>query len=168
MAPSPGPTFHLTTLGCSKNQVDSEKVTAMLAEAGYRQASSSGAADVVMVNTCAFIEAARQESIDTILAMDRSRGVDSDLVVIGCLAQRYGAELGEALEEIDAVVGLDRYGELVPMLDSMTGWTPVRIGPRRPALDLLDMVSRPLPSLPYAYVKVAEGCDKTCAFCAIP
>ena len=123
---------------------------------------------MVMVNTCAFIEAAREESVETILDLQRSKAEQTGLVVMGCMAQRYGAELEEALDEVDAVVGLDRYGELVGMLDSMTRWTPVRIGPHRPAMDLLDMVSRPAPTLPYAYVKVAEGCDKTCAFCAIP
>ena len=140
----------------------------MLNEAGYREARSPERADVVMVNTCAFIEAARQESVETILDLRESKGEDAGLVVMGCMAQRYGAELEEALDDVDAVVGLDRYGELVGTLDSITRWTPVRIGPRRPAMDILDMVSRPAPTLPYAYVKVAEGCDKTCAFCAIP
>ncbi len=140
----------------------------MLDEAGYREARSPGTADVVMVNTCAFIEAARQESVETILDLRESKGEDAGLVVMGCMAQRYGAELEEALDDVDAVVGLDRYGELVGMLDSITRWTPVRLVPRRPAMDLLDMVSRPAPTFPYAYVKVAEGCDKTCAFCAIP
>ena len=168
MSTRSAPTVHITTLGCSKNQVDSEKVAAMLGEAGYRDARSPERADVVIVNTCAFIEAAREESVETILDLQRSKGAEAGLVVMGCMAQRYGAELEEALDEVDAVVGLDRYGELVGMLDSITRWTPVRIGPRRPAMDLLDMVSRPAPTLPYAYVKVAEGCDKTCAFCAIP
>ena len=140
----------------------------MLDEAGYREARSPDTADVVMVNTCAFIEAARQESVETILDLRESKGEDAGLVVMGCMAQRYGAELEEALDDVDAVVGLDRYGELVGMLDSITRWTPVRLVPRRPAMDLLDMVSRPAPTFPYAYVKVAEGCDKTCAFCAIP
>ena len=164
----PPPAVHITTLGCSKNQVDSEKVAAMLHEAGYRQADSARQADVVMVNTCAFIEAARQESVETILDLEQSKTDDARLVVMGCMAQRFGTELEEALDEVDAVVGLDRYGELVGMLDAMTGWTPVRIGPRRPAMDILHLVSRPAPAFPYAYVKVAEGCDKTCAFCAIP
>ena len=168
MKPRSAPTVHITTLGCSKNQVDSEKVSAMLQEAGYNQVDSDAGADVVMVNTCAFIEAARKESIETILELERTKADDARLVVIGCMAQRYGAELEEALDEVDAFVGLNRYGELVGMLDSMTNWTPVRLGPRRPTMDILDMVSRPAPEFPYAYVKVAEGCDKTCAFCAIP
>ena len=140
----------------------------MLHEAGYRQADSAERADVVMVNTCAFIEAARRESVETILDLEQSKGDDARLVVMGCMAQRFGTELEEALDEVDAVVGLDRYGELTRILDSMTNWRPVRLGPRRPVMDILDMVSRPAPAFPYAYVKVAEGCDKTCAFCAIP
>ena len=162
------PSVHITTLGCSKNQVDSEKVAALLFESGYRSADSGQRADVVMVNTCAFIEAARRESIETILEIERSKPDSTRLVVIGCMAQRYGSELEEALDGVDAVVGLDRYGELVRVLDSVTDWTPVRLGPKRPAMDLLHLVDRPAPDFPYAYVKVAEGCDKTCAFCAIP
>ncbi len=160
------PRVWLTTLGCAKNQVDSDKLTARLAEAGYRAAPSAEDADVVMVNTCAFIEAAREESIETILEpADRSRD-DARLVVLGCMAQRYETELAAELPEADAVIGLDRYTELVGTLDSLTGWEPVRL--RRPAMDILYEVRRPTPTTPFAYVKVAEGCDKPCTFCAIP
>ena len=158
----------MTTLGCSKNQVDSDKVSAMLHQAGYASAPSPEVADVVMVNTCAFIEAARAESVETILELDQARADDARLVVMGCMAQRFGTELEQELTEVDAVVGLDRYGELVGVLDSMTDWSPVRLGPRRSPMDILDLAQRPTPTFPYAYVKVAEGCDKTCAFCAIP
>ena len=168
MSSRSSPSVHITTLGCAKNQVDSEKVAALLSEAGYRTSESGEQADVVMVNTCAFVEAARQESVQTILEVEQAKPGSSSLVVIGCMAQRYGSELREALDGVDAVVGLDRYGDLVGVLDNLTGWTPIRLGPRRPAMDLLHIVDRPPPELPYAYVKVAEGCDKTCAFCAIP
>ena len=163
------PRVHITTLGCPKNQVDTDKVTAMLAGSGYRTGADLETADVVMINTCAFIEAARQESVETILDAHAGKADSARLVVMGCMAQRYGAELEEALAgEADAVVGLDRYGEMVGLLDEMTDWTPVRLGPRRPKMDILEMTNRPAPALPYAYVKIAEGCDKTCAFCAIP
>jgi ribosomal protein S12 methylthiotransferase len=159
----------LTTLGCSKNQVDSEKVTAMLDGAGYRHADGPEDADVVMVNTCAFIEAARRESVDTILELADAKRADARLVVIGCMAQRYETELVAALPEADDVVGLDRYSELVDRLDSMTAWQPIRIRSAPTShMDILYQVERPTPSTPYAYVKVAEGCDKTCTFCAIP
>ena len=101
------PSIWLTTLGCSKNQVDSEKLEAMLAEAGYVPATAPGSADVVMVNTCAFIEEARRESIDTILELADEKTGDASLVVLGCMAQRYETELRESLPEADAVIGLE-------------------------------------------------------------
>jgi ribosomal protein S12 methylthiotransferase len=163
------PTVWLTTLGCSKNQVDSDKITAVLGDSGYSNATDPETADVVMVNTCAFIEDARRESIDTILGLAEAKRSDAKLVVMGCMAQRYEQELIDSLPEADAVIGLDRYPELVDELDSMTGWQPVNFtGLRRSHMDILEMTKRPTPSTPFAYVKVAEGCNKTCAFCAIP
>ncbi|MGI9529755.1 MAG: 30S ribosomal protein S12 methylthiotransferase RimO [Acidimicrobiia bacterium] len=163
------PTVWLTTLGCSKNQVDSDKITAVLGKSGYSDAEAPESADVVMVNTCGFIDAARRESIETILALSDAKRDDAKLVVMGCMAQRYEQELIEALPEADAVLGLDRYPELVGELDRLTHWEPIEItGVRRSNMDILNVVVRPTPSTPYAYVKVAEGCDKTCAFCAIP
>ncbi len=167
------PTVWLTTLGCAKNQVDSEKVEVMLGEAGYHLADSPESADVVMVNTCAFIEEAREESVDTILEMQDTKRDDARTVVIGCMAQRFGTDVAEALPEVDAVLGLDRYGELVGTLDRLTGFggNTVHLGTdirRRPKMDILNVVNRPAPEFPYAYVKVAEGCDKPCTFCAIP
>jgi ribosomal protein S12 methylthiotransferase len=161
------PTYHLTTLGCAKNQVDSEKLEAMLGEAGYDSSPSVDEADVVMVNTCAFIEDARRESVETILAVQETRRPDARTVVLGCMAQRFGVDVAQALPEVDAVLGLDRYNELVATLDGLTGHQPVTIR-RRPVMDILHQVARPAPSTPYAYVKAAEGCDKPCTFCAIP
>ncbi|MDH3261669.1 MAG: 30S ribosomal protein S12 methylthiotransferase RimO [Acidimicrobiia bacterium] len=160
------PTVWLTTLGCAKNQVDSDKLFAMLAEAGYGAASDPSSADVVMVNTCAFIEAAREESVDTILELEEAKRPDANLVVLGCMAQRFGSEISEAMPQADAVLGLDRYGELVGTLDRLTNWQPV--GLRQVPMDILYAINRPTPTVPYAYVKVAEGCDKPCTFCAIP
>lgn len=175
------PTVWLTTLGCAKNQVDSEKVEVLLGEAGYRLADSPESADVVMVNTCAFIEEAREESVDTILEMQDTKRRDAHTIVIGCMAQRFGTDVAEALPEVDAILGLDRYGELVGVLDRLTGFegtNPANLSPgtvnlgteirRRPKMDILNLVHRPAPTHPYAYVKVAEGCDKPCTFCAIP
>ncbi len=164
--PAAAPSVWLTTLGCAKNQVDSEKLHAVLSDAGYGTATSPDEADVVMVNTCAFIEAARRESIETILELEAERRPGARLVVLGCLAQRFGAEVATALPEVDAVIGLDRYGQLVGTLDRLTGWQPV--GLRQSPMDILHRVRRPAPTLPYAYVKAAEGCDKACTFCAIP
>lgn len=169
LAPVDRPSVWITTLGCSKNQVDSDKIGAVLGGAGYVHASDPTDADVVMVNTCGFIDAARRESIETILEMAAAKRESSKLVVMGCMAQRYEEELRDALPEADAVIGLDRYPELVGELDRMTNWQPISIsGVRRSKMDILDVIDRPTPSTPYAYVKVAEGCNKTCAFCAIP
>ncbi len=156
----------LTTLGCAKNQVDSDKLTAVLEESGYAAASSIDEADVVMVNTCAFIEAAREESVDTIIEMETAKRPDAKLVVLGCMAQRFGMQVTEAFPQADAVLGLDRYGELVGTLDQLTSWQPVRL--TRSPMDILYTIRRPTLTTPYAYVKVAEGCDKPCTFCAIP
>ena len=163
---SDAPSVWLTTLGCAKNQVDSDKIEARLDAAGYQRAPSPDDADVVLVNTCAFIEAARRESIDVVLDHASRKRPGARLVVLGCMAQRYQSELADALPEADAVIGMERYSELVGTLDRVTGWEPVRIGTN--PMDILYEVRRPTPSTPYAYVKVAEGCDKPCTFCAIP
>lgn len=160
------PSVWLTTLGCAKNQVDSDKIDARLDGAGFGRAASPETADVVLVNTCAFIEAARRESIDAILDVAARKRPDARLVVLGCMAQRYGAELAATLPEADAVIGMERYGELVGTLDTLTGWEPLRLASS--PMDILYEVRRPTPATPYAYVKVAEGCDKPCTFCAIP
>jgi ribosomal protein S12 methylthiotransferase len=163
----PVPTVWLSTLGCAKNQVDSEKLIAMLSEAGYGWADAPEDADVVMVNTCAFIEEARAESVDVILDLEGRKRAGARSVVLGCMAQRFGSEIESALPEVDAVLGIDRYGELVGVLDDLTRWHPVEMR-RRPVMDILHATGRPRSGLPYAYLKVAEGCDKPCTFCAIP
>ncbi len=147
--------FHVETLGCPKNQVDSDKLIGTLVADGMEPAASADAADLIVVNTCAFIEDARQESIDTIIDLEHRRRDGSELVVTGCMAERYGDELAEALPEVDHVAGFG-----VPITLSATR-TSV------PSLDLLNL-ARPVSSLPWAYVKIAEGCDRACGFCAIP
>lgn len=168
-SPTEAPTVWLTTLGCAKNEVDSEKIRGMLSGAGYTTADSPASADVVMVNTCAFIEAARRESVDTILELADDKREDASLLVVGCMAQRYESELSEALPEADAIIGLDRYPELVDRIDELQQWTPLTIGStKRSHMDILYETRRPTPNMPWAYLKVAEGCDKLCTFCAIP
>ena len=154
-----GKRFHVETLGCPKNAVDSDKVVASLLADGMTPAVSADDADLVVVNTCAFIEAARQESIDVALALSDGRKAGARLVVTGCMAERYGEELAAALPEADAVVGFADEGSLVDVV--MRGRKPAGVR------DLLEL-PRPVPSAPWAYVKVAEGCDRACAFCAIP
>jgi ribosomal protein S12 methylthiotransferase len=149
--------FWVETLGCPKNQVDSDKLTGTLLADGLVPAGAPGDADLVVVNTCAFIEDARQESVDTILSMAGVRKAGARLVVTGCLAERYGDELADALPEVDAVAG---FADAVPV-------TLGRRVDRSPAMDLLRL-PRPKATAPWAYVKVAEGCDRACGFCAIP
>ena len=158
-APSADPptSYAVVTLGCPKNQVDSDKLEGTLLDAGYARASSPGQADLVVVNTCAFIESARQESVDTVLELSDARRHGARLVVTGCMAERYGDELAAALPEVDQVAG---FGVPVTL-------GPKKAGRRAPTLDLLNL-PRPAPSAPWAYVKVAEGCDRSCGFCAIP
>ncbi len=153
-------TFWVETLGCPKNAVDSDKVVASLLADGLVAADDPTAADLVVVNTCAFVEAARQESIDTTLALGDVRKPGARLVVTGCMAERYGDELAAALPEADAVVGFEGEGSLSVSL----GLPKVKPTGVR---DLLEL-PRPAPSVPWAYLKVAEGCDRACAFCAIP
>ncbi|HEX5614505.1 MAG TPA: 30S ribosomal protein S12 methylthiotransferase RimO [Acidimicrobiia bacterium] len=156
--------FHVETLGCPKNAVDSDKVIASLLADGLVPAASATDADVVVVNTCAFVEAARQESIDVILALADARKPGAQLVATGCLAERAGAELAAAIPELDAVVGFAGEGALADAL-------PVTLGaPKRKPTGVRDLLELPraAPSAPWAYVKVAEGCDRACAFCAIP
>jgi len=158
-------TFHLTTLGCPKNQVDSDKLVGTLLADGLQATDSPEDADLVVVNTCAFIEEAREESVDVILAMADARRDGARLVVTGCLAERYGRELAAELPEVDLVAG---FGQAVNALRADTaGGVPVSIGRKAPNFDLLNL-PRPPASAPWAYVKVAEGCDRACGFCAIP
>ena len=150
----PARSFYVETLGCPKNQVDSDKLVGTLLADGMAQTDRPDAADLVVVNTCAFVEEARQESIDVVLALSDARKAGARVVVTGCMAERYGEELATALPEVDAVAGFG---------------VPVTIGrgPAVPSFDLLNL-PRPPASAPWAYVKVAEGCDRACGFCAIP
>ncbi len=152
-------TYWVETLGCPKNQVDSDKLVGTMVADGLTAADGPDTADVVVVNTCAFIESAREESVNTILALTDAKAPGAEVVVTGCMAERYGDELADALPEVQQVSGFG---------------TPVSLGATRsagsavvPAFDLLNL-PRPASSSPWAYVKIAEGCDRNCGFCAIP
>ena len=108
--------FHLTTLGCPKNSVDSDKISNSLMTQGVDESTDVEDADIVVVNTCAFIESARTESIDTVLALAEIKKSGAQLVVTGCMAQRYGDELAEALPEADLVVGFDGASKILQNL----------------------------------------------------
>ena len=158
--------YWLETLGCPKNQVDSDKLEGTLRRDGYEPAPSPDDADLVVVNTCAFIEAARQESIDTILELAARRHVGARLVVTGCLAERHGDQLTAALPEVDLVAGFGVPVTLGRRVEGTITDDPGR-GEALPSFDLLNL-PRPAAHAPWAYVKVAEGCDRRCGFCAIP
>ena len=152
-------TYHLVTLGCPKNQVDSDKLEGLLAADGLSSVEQASDADLIVVNTCAFIEDARQESVDTVLALADQQRDGARLVVTGCMAERYGDELASVLPEVDRVAG---FGVPVAL-----GRRPDAPTPELPSFDLLNL-PRPAAARPWAYVKVAEGCDRSCGFCAIP
>ncbi|CAN5441899.1 30S ribosomal protein S12 methylthiotransferase RimO [soil metagenome] len=155
--------FYVETLGCPKNQVDSDKLVGTLRADGMTATDEVGDADLVVVNTCAFIDDARRESIDTILALDEQRRDGARLVVTGCMAERYGDELAEALPEVDQVAGFGVRVSPARTLIPVTALGPSDV----PELDLLNL-PRPKSAAPWAYVKIAEGCDRSCGFCAIP
>ncbi len=164
-------TFWVETLGCPKNQVDSDKLGGLLVADGLSAASGPDEADVVVVNTCAFVEDARQESIDTVLALSRTRAPGAQVVLTGCLAERYGDELADALPEV-TVAG---FGQALLAAPARAGVAvsisakpaPGAAASGHSAFDLLEL-PRPAATAPWAYLKVAEGCDRACGFCAIP
>jgi ribosomal protein S12 methylthiotransferase len=168
--------YWLQTLGCPKNQVDSDKLEGYLAAEGFDRADDPAKADLVVVNTCAFIEAARQESIDTVLELADRRRAGSRLVVTGCLAERYGDQLLDALPEVDLVAGFGQALTTAPPPPAPVAVAlaaaPARVRPptRHEPVNAFDLLELPRPAAraPWAYVKVAEGCDRICGFCAIP
>jgi len=159
-----GRRFYLETLGCPKNQVDSDKLVGQLLADGMVATADAADADLVVVNTCAFVEEAREESVNTILALADTRREGARLVVTGCLAERSGAELAAAIPEIDEVAG---FSSSVAVTLGRKPGPPAGGDVAAPGFDLLHL-PRPAPTAPWAYVKVAEGCDRACGFCAIP
>ena len=176
----------MISLGCPKNLVDSEVMLGLAQQAGHQLTRDAADADVLVVNTCAFIDKARQESIDTILEMaeHKKNGRCQRLVVTGCMAERYRDELREQIPEIDAVLGTGQVPEIVAALGGSAGsqerdpaYVPLLrsngtsvTGDARLPTYIYDAETPRLLATPrhYAYVKIAEGCDYTCAFCIIP
>jgi ribosomal protein S12 methylthiotransferase len=191
IGPAPPPAVAIVTLGCGRNEVDSQNAAGLLAASGYRLVADPEEADAVVVNTCAFVEAAKRESIETVLdaAALKEQGRARTVLVTGCLAERYTEELRAELPEADAIVPFADYGRLPELLGGGVGaargsevLTP-SAAPARPAL--VPAGRRALPMVfptpagagfparapargPVALVKLAEGCDRDCSFCAIP
>ena len=165
--PSGGPRIALVTLGCDKNTVDSERMMAALVGHGAQVSSEVEGADVVIVNTCGFIQAAKEQSIETILeaCQLKERGDLKAVVAVGCMVQRYGAELRQEIPEVDLFMGLTELQGLVPelrkrgLLADPSAAVPIMERPLR-------ILSSETPHT--SYLKISEGCDHTCSFCAIP
>jgi len=177
------------SLGCPKNLVDSEVMIGLVQQAGHEVTADASSADVLVVNTCAFIDSAKQESVDTILelAQLKTSGRCQKLVVAGCLAERYRGELQQQISEIDAVLGTGEVPDIVRAISAPAaahpgGGVPLRLYRKPPVMHAPAGPPGPLPEYlydaetprtlvtpkHYAYIKVAEGCDYACAFCIIP
>ena len=190
------PQVSLVTLGCARNEVDSEELAARFAEAGIELVDEPGDADAVVVNTCGFVAAAKKDSIDTMLAAADLKGADGPqaVIAVGCMAERYGTELEAELAEVDAVLGFDDYPDIAARVrEVLAGERPAApvpqdrrlLLPLAPADRVVPVAAsagagpagpasgprvprRRLGNGPMAPVKIATGCDRRCAFCAIP
>ena len=173
-----GRRFAVVSLGCAKNTVDSEGIGQLLVGQGFEQVDESADADLVVVNTCGFIDAARQESIETLVELGQLKRPGQKLLATGCLTERYADEVAREIPEIDAIVGA-RNWQTVPRFARELTVLPAQAEPRQPgsSLDLmsiapkgtidLEMPAR-VASGPSAYVKISDGCNQKCSFCAIP
>ena len=157
------------SLGCAKNLVNTEQMMALCRDAGMTLAAEGKDADVVVINTCGFIDSAKSEAIDTILATAarKNAGQVGKILVTGCLSQRYKEEILTELPEVDGILGTGSYGDIVQAIREVTsGGTPCRFGSIHAPVEELDRVLT-TPSH-YAYLRIAEGCDNHCAYCVIP
>lgn len=161
-------TIHFVALGCPKNQVDTERMAGLAQEVGLELTGDPDTADVIVVNTCGFIEPAKEESIETILRLAELKrdGRCRLLVMAGCLSQRYPDELAAELPEVDHFIGTADLPRLAKLLGTRVSWR-VSVGPPE-GLEEEGYSRSLLPGRPSAYLKISEGCDRKCAFCVIP
>ena len=159
----------LVSLGCSKNLVDSERMLAKLRKKGYQLVTEPGLADVAVVNTCGFIQSAKEEAIETIIELGKLKndGTLKKIIITGCLTERYREEAAELFPEADAVIGIGNNKDIVDVLDHViAGERYVNFAPK---LDAELTGERIISTLPFfAYLKIAEGCSNCCTYCAIP
>jgi ribosomal protein S12 methylthiotransferase len=176
----------LLTLGCARNEVDSEELAGRLSHGGWQLTEDAEGADVIVVNTCGFVESAKKDSVDTLL---EAAETGAKVVAVGCMAERYGAELAESLPEAAAVLGFDQYPNLGERLDDVVAGRPVAAhtpADRRTLLPITPVdrssvelavpghgwgprvLRKRLDDSPVAALKIASGCDRRCSFCAIP
>ena len=157
------------TLGCSKNTVDSENAAALLEQQGHIIVDSPEEAEMIIVNTCGFINDAKTESIETIFEMAEYRENGAILTATGCLTQRYAEELAEEIPEIDILLGVNEYDRLPEILREYSEKKERIVRAGRETQNYCEIpVRRPEPGSYYAYVKISEGCNKVCSYCVIP
>ena len=174
----------LTTLGCSRNEVDSEELAGRLNADGWELVSDPSEAEVVVINTCGFIESAKKDSIDALIEANslKSSGVAKAVVAVGCMAERYGKELAKELPEADAILGFDDYKDISNRLNTILSGgqvsaptprdrrelLPISPVDRQEEVEIKEFARKRLDNSPLAPLKIASGCDRKCAFCAIP
>ena len=174
-------TVAIVTMGCTRNEVDSEELAGRLADEGWTLVEDVEKAEIAVVNTCGFIESAKKDSIDALLEAHslKEHGTTQAVVAVGCMAERYGKELASALPEADAILGFDEYEKISERLNAiLSGHAPAPHEPRdRRSLLPITPADRPtkesvprkrLTDTPWAPLKIASGCDRRCSFCAIP
>jgi len=177
-------TVAVVTLGCARNEVDSEELAGRLAADGWTLVDDVESAEVALVNTCGFIESAKKDSVDALLEANslKGHGITRAVVAVGCMAERYGNELAEALPEADAILGFDDYKDISARLQSIVAGEkhtahvprdrrallPIAPAARADAREVEEFSRKRLGNTPWAPLKIASGCDRRCSFCAIP
>ena len=177
-------TVAVVTLGCARNEVDSEELAGRLAADGWTLVDDVESAEVALVNTCGFIESAKKDSVDALLEANslKGHGTTRAVVAVGCMAERYGNELAEALPEADAILGFDDYKDISARLQSIVAGEshkahvprdrrallPIAPAERADARQEEEFSRKRLDNAPWAPLKIASGCDRRCSFCAIP
>lgn len=159
----------MISLGCSKNLVDSERMLYKCRKHGYNLVKDPESADVAIVNTCGFITSAKEEAIDTVLELCelKKQGILKKIIMTGCLTERYKGEVADSFPEVDAVVGFSNEKDIVDIVDSvMGGRRVVNFAPKEEAELSGERIITTLPF--FAYIKISEGCDNDCTYCAIP
>ena len=177
-------TVAVVTLGCARNEVDSEELAGRLAADGWTLIDDVESAEVALVNTCGFIESAKKDSIDALLEASslKGHGTTRAVVAVGCMAERYGNELAEALPDADAILGFDDYKDISARLQSIVAGEkhkahvprdrrtllPIAPAERADAREVEEFSRKRLGNAPWSPLKIASGCDRRCSFCAIP
>ncbi len=166
-------TYHLVTLGCPKNEVDSDGMEMLLRQADFGVSADAGGADVLIVNTCGFLEAAKEESIGVLQELADGKRRDQMLIAAGCLAQRNGQEVLERVPKVDGLLGTRRWMDVVELIKQVRGGPEQRQLQRysllgEPDETFVQAVPRPPVSGGSAYLKISDGCNAPCAFCTIP